>query len=403
MTGLAEAARILEEADVPGREALASNPASPPEALYFLMSDRSAVVRGAVARNPSTPHQTFLTLATDGDEGVRGALAERLALLAPSLGEPQRDRLAEAAWGALARLAEDTAEDIRVAVADAVSGLPDAPRAMVLALASDRAIRVADPVIRLSPLLTEEDLLTLVAAPPVAETLTAVARRPTISERVADALVDSGDDTAITALLLNDSAAIRESTLDALVVQAAERTQWQAPLVKRPALPPRAAVALARFVAEDLLAALAARPDLPAEVAAAVRRAVAVRLAGKARAGETALDAGERALILLRAGALDDAVILRAARAAEADFVKSALAALAGVPLSEVEHVVVTRCAKSIAGICGRAKLTEPTAEAVSTLLVPAAPTASVSVAPSLVGDGELRWRIDALARAAAR
>jgi uncharacterized protein (DUF2336 family) len=258
-------------------------------------------------------------------------------------------------------------------------------------------------VIRLSPLLTEEDLLTLVAAPPVAETLTAVARRPSISERVADALVETGDDTAITALLLNDSAAIRESTLDALVVQAAERTQWQAPLVKRPALPPRAAVALARFVAEDLLAALAERPDLPPEVAAKVRRAVAVRLAGQARPGETASDAGERALILLRAGALDDAAILRAARAAESDFVKSALAALAGVPLSEVEHVVVTRCAKSIAGLCGRAKLTEATAEAVSTLLVPPAPSASVSVAPSLVGDGELRWRIDALSRAAAR
>ncbi|WP_198378737.1 DUF2336 domain-containing protein, partial [Neoroseomonas rubea] len=265
MTDLTRAARILEEGDVTGREALAGDPAAPPEALYFLMSDRAASVRGAVARNPSSPFQTFGMLAADPDEGVRSALATRLAQLAPSLGEPQRDRLAEAAWGALARLAEDTAEEIRVAISEAVSSLPDTPRATILALAQDRAMRVADPVIRLSPLLTEEDLLSLVAAPPVAETLTAVARRPAISERVADALVDTGNDTAITALLLNDSAAIRESTLDALVVQAAERTQWQAPLVQRPALPPRAAVALSRLVAEDLLAPLAARTDLPAE------------------------------------------------------------------------------------------------------------------------------------------
>ncbi|MBP0463686.1 DUF2336 domain-containing protein [Roseomonas sp. PWR1] len=403
MTDLTRAARILEEGDVTGREALAADPAAPPEALYFLMSDRVASVRGAVARNPSSPFQTFGTLAADPDDGVRGALAARLAQLAPGLGEPQRDRLADAAWGALARLAEDTAEDIRIIIAEAVSTLPDAPRATVLALAQDRAMRVAEPVIRLSPMLTEEDLLSLVAAPPVAETLTAVARRPTISERVADALVDSGDDTAITALLLNDSAAIRESTLDALVVQAAERTHWQAPLVKRPALPPRAAVALSRFVAEELLAPLAARTDLPAEASATIRRAVAVRLAGRARPGESASDAGERALILLRAGALDDAAMLRAARAAEADFVKSALAALAGVPLSEVEHVVVTRCNKSIAGLCRRASLSEATAEAVAMLLAPPAPTASASVAPSLVGDGELRWRIDALARAAGR
>ncbi|WP_198377763.1 DUF2336 domain-containing protein, partial [Neoroseomonas rubea] len=133
------------------------------------------------------------------------------------------------------------------------------------------------------------------------------------------------------------------------------------------------------------------------------RRAVALRLAGQARPGETASDAGERAMILLRAGALDDGVLLRAARAAEADFVKSALAALAGVALAEVEHVVVTRCGKSIAGLCRRAELSEATAAAVAMLLVPPAPTASASVAPSLVGDGELRWRIDALARAAAR
>jgi hypothetical protein len=73
------------------------------------MSDSVASVRGAVARNPSSPFQTYGALAADPDEGVRGALASRLAELAPSLGEPQRDRLADAAWGALARLAEDAA------------------------------------------------------------------------------------------------------------------------------------------------------------------------------------------------------------------------------------------------------------------------------------------------------
>jgi hypothetical protein len=38
----------------------------------------------------------------------------------------------------------------------------------------------------------------------------------------------------------------------------------------------------------------------------------------------------------------------------------------------------------------------------VAALLAPGMPGAT-SVAPSLVGDGELRWRVDALARAAAR
>jgi len=403
MSGPRDIPRILREGAAEERAALARDPAAPPEALYYLMADPVAEVRRAVAANPATPHQSFLTLSGDAEEEVRAALAVRLAALAPGLGPPQRDRLAQAAWEALARLAEDAAEEIRATIAEAVKDLPDAPRAMVVALARDASLRVAEPVIRLSPLLTEEDLLGLVAAPPVAATLTAIARRPAISEAVADALVARGDPRAIAALLANRSAAIRESTLDALIVQAAEHTAWQEPLVRRPALTPRAALALARFVAEDLLAPLLDRPDLPAEAAAEIRAAVACRLAAEPRPGETAEDAAQRVDILRRAGALGEPVLLRAARGGEAAFVAAALAVLAGVPAGAVKEAVATRCAKSLAGLCRQAGLGPSTAEAVIGLLCPAPPGAGPGVAPALVGEGELRWRIEALSRAGAR
>lgn len=404
MRGITDIARILEEGPASARSSLAANPAAPPEALYYLMADSAPGIRAAVAANPASPHQTFTILAGDDDPSVRQALATRLADLAPGLPPDQQDRLAHVAWGALARLAEDTAEEIRATIAEAVKDLPDAPRAMMLALARDTCLRVAEPVIRLCPLLTEEDLLGLVAAPPVAATLTAIARRPAISETVADALVATGDPATITALLGNRTAAIRESTLDALVVQAAERTAWQEPLVRRPDLPPRSALALARFVAEELLGALVERPGLPAEFAARIRGAVAARLAGAPRPGETAEDAASRAGILLRAGALDDAAMLRASRGGDTPFVTAALAGLAAVPQSTVEHAVVTRCSKSLAGLCRKAGLSDTAAETVVGLLAPAPPsTAKVTVAPSLVGDGELRWRINAISRAAAR
>ena len=402
MTGITDAARILEDGSPARRAALAADPATPPEALYYLMADSAPAIRTAVAANPAGPHQTFATLAADDDQAVRQALATRLAALAPDLPAAQQDRVAQVAWSALAQLAGDAAEEIRATIAEAVKDLPDAPRAMMLALARDTSLRVADPVIRLCPLLTEEDLLGLVAAPPIAATLTAIARRPTISETVAEALVATGDPAAIGALLGNRTAAIRESTLDALVVQAAERTAWQEPLVRRPDLPPRTALALAHFVAEDLLAALAERRDLPAEIAARIRGAVAARLAGVPRPGETAEDAASRAGILLHAGALDDAVMLRASRGGEAPFVIAALAGLAAVPQSAVDDAVVTRCGKSLAGLCRKAGLSDAASEAVVGLLAPAPPLAApAAVAPSLVGDSELRWRIDALSRAA--
>jgi len=397
------AARILAGGPPAARLALAADPSAPPEALYYLMADASAATRRAVAANPAAPHQAFLPLAADEEEGVRHALAKRLAALAPDLGGAQRDRLAQAAWAALARLAEDAAEEIRATIAEAVKDLPEAPREIVLALAHDTALRVAEPVIRLSPLLREEDLLGLVAAAPLAETLTAVARRPEISEAVADALVATGDVVAIGALLANGRAAIRESTLDALVVQAAERTAWQEPLVRRPALPPRAALALAHFVAEELLAPLLDRPDMPAETTAQIRSAVAGRLAAEPRSGESPEDARQRAELLLRARSLTEPVMLRAARGGEAAFVTAGLAGLAGVPRRAVEHAVTTRCAKSLAGLCRQAGLGATASEAVLGMLCPLAPEAAIAVEPSLVGDGELKWRIDALSRAAAR
>lgn len=230
--------------------------------------------------------------------------------------------------------------------------------------------------------------------------LTAIARRPEISETVADALVATGDPGTIGALLGNRTAAIRESTLDALVVQAAERTSWQEPLVRRPDLSPRAALALSRFVAEALLVPLIERPDLPPDIATRIRGAVANRLAGAPRAGETAEDGATRAAILLSAGALDDTVMAQAARGGEAPFVTAGLAGLAGMPVRTVEQAVLTHDNKSLAGLCHKAGLTDATAASVVALLTPGAP-ATVSVAASLVGDGELRWRIAALERAA--
>ncbi|MBR0674529.1 DUF2336 domain-containing protein, partial [Neoroseomonas soli] len=270
MIRLSDAARILGEGPAEARRMLASDAEAPPEALYYLTGDADPDLRRAVAANPATPEQSFAALAADEESEVRAALARRLSVLAPGLPAPQQDRLAQMAWSALTLLAADAAAEIRATIAEAVKELPAAPRDLVLTLAHDRDIRVCGPVLRLSPLLTEQDLLSLVAAPPMAETLAAIARRPEISETVSEALVASGDVAAIGALLGNRTAAIRESTLDALVVQAAEVTAWQEPLVRRPALPPRAAVALAAFVAERLLAPLAERTDLPAEAAAQV-------------------------------------------------------------------------------------------------------------------------------------
>ena len=65
-----------------------------------------------------------------------------------------------------------------------------------------------------SPLLSDEDLLEIIAAGPVQGGLSAVARRSKVDVSIADAIVRANDIPAVAALLGNKNAQIREETLD---------------------------------------------------------------------------------------------------------------------------------------------------------------------------------------------
>ena len=166
--------------------ALAGRAETTPELLFFLAADGAPAVRAAVAANPATPVQADTLLARDAEAAVRAAVGRKLALRAAQLharaAAAAQDRLGQAGWRTLSGLAEDAAVQVRAVIAEELKAMPEAPRALILRLAGDAAMAVAEPVIRLSPLLTEADLLALVTTPPVPATITAVARRPCLSE-----------------------------------------------------------------------------------------------------------------------------------------------------------------------------------------------------------------------------
>ena len=198
--------------DMAARVRLGASPQTAPELLLALAADPAVTVRAAVAMNAAAPCKVDQLLARDADERVRTLLARKLGSLIPSLPAEERDRLQGQALATLTQLVADEAVRVRSAIADAVKEMPDAPRDLILKLAYDSAMTVCDPVIRLSPLLTAEDLLALLSARPSTATATAVASRPGLSETIADAVAATSDTGAITALLANSSAAIREAT-----------------------------------------------------------------------------------------------------------------------------------------------------------------------------------------------
>jgi uncharacterized protein (DUF2336 family) len=392
-----------EEAALAGRVRLAASPESPQEVLTALACDADVTVRAAVAMNPATPAGADALLAADADERVRALLARRLAALLPSLGRLSCLHLQDQVLATLAGLVEDEAVRVRAAITEVVASMKEAPRALILRLARDAEVPVSEPVIRLSPLLTEADLLALLAAPPHAATATAIARRAHVSETLSDAVAATADTGAIAALLGNPSAAIREATLDSLVGQAirheTRNEPWHESLVRRPRLSAPAARALSGIVADHLLAVMGARGDLPAELTHNLRQILAARRTEEAAAGTPLVVA--RAL--QQRGELDEPAILEAAERGEARACSAMLAVAAGVALGAVERAIRLRSGKALVSLVWRAGFSMQVAGVLQILLIRLPPDAVMAADANggfpLTAE-EMRWKLEFLTNA---
>lgn len=278
-----DAKSLAKDGNEEERADLATRTDLKPEILYFLAEDPSPKVRGRIAANTAAPRQADLLLAGDMDESVRGSLAEKIVRVAPGLTADEQDKLRQLTYDALAMLAKDQAVRIRQTLAEALKEVTDAPPEVIRRLAWDVEAAVSTPVLRFSPVLTDQDLVEIIRAKPSPDSISAISQRDGVSEKVSDAIVESDDENGIALLLKNTSAQIREETLDKILDRAVDVGVWHMPLAMRPKLPSAAAVKIARFVAEDILKRMAARNDLNASTLQAVRTVVHKRL-GEAEA-----------------------------------------------------------------------------------------------------------------------
>src|SRR3546814_15594682 len=111
-----------------------------------------------------------------------------------------------------------------------------------------------------------------------------------LGETISDAIVLRNDRPAVSALLANGSAQIREETLDRLIEASVQETAWQPALVARPVLPAGAVRKLAGFVADSRRPKLQSRSGRDAHTAKAARPAG--RRGGKV--GSVRVDLGGR-------------------------------------------------------------------------------------------------------------
>ncbi|WP_366656958.1 DUF2336 domain-containing protein [Fodinicurvata sp. EGI_FJ10296] len=370
------AKRRATAATVDDRRDLAAQPDVPPEILYFLAGDVAAEVRLAVAQNPNTPLKADLLLTGDADPAICADLVRKtVARLAPNeeTNPPPLDRIVN---DILMQIAADPRPSIRALLARATRECRNLPAKVALGLALDREGQVASPMVEHSPVLTDDDLLAVLRSAPPPGVAGSLARRDGLSTRVAAGIVESGDADAIGSLLANQSAQIREETLDAILERAPDHPAWHRPLVYRPALTGSAMRTLSRFVAAGLIEAMRSRSDIDPDTADALTEMLRTRLTSESHpldrgppldvvkpvgsAAKSAPDpntARHRAADLHARGVLSSQDIDDAIFDGDRPFVAAALALLAEVPHHAVQAVLDTRSPKGIVALCWKAGL----------------------------------------------
>ncbi|MHA1565671.1 MAG: DUF2336 domain-containing protein, partial [Alphaproteobacteria bacterium] len=241
---------------------------APPEILYYLAQDPDVEVRRRVAANPATPPAANMMLTCDADHSVRCEIAYKA--VGEGLDGDERSRMLRMGLTILETLATDQVVRVRRALAETLKSFAAAPRQIIRMLAGDDYEEVAAPVLAHSPVLTDDDLLEILDNNPPEWAQSAIARRETVSPRVAEAIAEFGATGSTAVLIRNDGATIAEPVLERIVDAATSEVAWQEPLAQRADMPPRLLSRLARFVAKPVLALLGQRKDLPPELSEAL-------------------------------------------------------------------------------------------------------------------------------------
>ncbi|HEX4369834.1 MAG TPA: DUF2336 domain-containing protein [Rhizomicrobium sp.] len=361
------ALKILEDR-ARGHDDAAIRDADLGEALFeYLAEYGAAATRQAVAANKAVPAYVNRTLANDTVEAVRAELAVKIARLMPGLEQRESEDVVALTIATLEVLAKDSAVKVRSILAEEIKRMDCIPHDIALRLAHDLEVIVAAPILEYSPLLSDVDLVEVIAAGKVQKVLTAIARRKPLSDKVSDALVQSLDVSTVASLLVNQDAKIRKETMDRIVEEAEQFESWHEPLVMRADLSARVIRRIANFVGSALLELLSKRDDLSPETQAQLARRLKVRLEQN-EPPKAQLEGAAQAVAKAKEGrSLDDAFVENAALAGRRETVILALAELSRVPESTVRKIMDQHSAKPLVALVWHAHLSMRTAFRIQT------------------------------------
>ncbi|HEU0096070.1 MAG TPA: DUF2336 domain-containing protein [Rhizomicrobium sp.] len=281
-------------------------------------------------------------------EEIYLAVASLYRIQGTGLNERERELMREI----LRRLTRDVEMAIRVALAQRLCEDTTAPHDLIMLLVDD-SIEVARPLILNSPLLTEADMLRLIAEAGIGHQ-EAVAGRARIGIPVTDALASSENETVLMALVRNATAKISTGSYERLVQKSRALSGLQEPLIKRPDLPPQLASNMCGWVSDALKSYIITNYRMaPKSVDAVLTDARAALSREPAAPREQPLDSAQKLIEkLATSGQLKAGFLMRVLSQGQTDLFDLAFARLLNLELEIFRKCFYEQGARNVALAC---------------------------------------------------
>ena len=308
----------------------------------------------------NTPAPTLAQLMTKLSQSAtadaRSEVADAIgrSIDSPDLGTVERD----IALDIVRKLAGDLEQQVRQNLAEAVRQSVGLPHDVALKLAKDVS-DVSLPIISDSVVLTDGDLVSIVEEGDTDKQL-AIANRDEVSEVVAGALVERGNEDVVVAVVSNPGAELNEPSLGKALDRFGASPRLQGPMVARATLPVAVAERLVSLVSDKLKDELVRRheisPDMASDLVLEGReRATLGLLSGEGGAQKVEDLVREMA----RNGRLTDSILLRAACTGDLAFVAAGLAVRAKIAFRNADLLVHDDGANGLKSLASKAGFSE--------------------------------------------
>lgn len=240
--------------------------------MAFEVLEKSPKVAPLLVRLYDT-HNLYSLAENKANEGACFELSTIMVdLLSINLSEKESELITDV----LLALMKQAEKDLKVALAEQLSGMDSVPLRMILALANEE-IEIADSILRASPLLEDLDLAYILQSRGVTHGRSIATRRG-LSGAIIDMLANTKDFEIAVNLSNNDGVSLTQHAFKIFADMARNNEVLARPLLSRDDVPQEVVGALYEFVGAELKKILTERFGIGAKVANEVLEDIVLEL-----------------------------------------------------------------------------------------------------------------------------